>query len=80
MRYSKRDTPTRRQLGTGLGTTIEEIAEPVLVGIADRLSEIRQRCDNGEVRRVIAEDFGIDKSAVSLIGLRKNWSWLEERG
>jgi hypothetical protein len=38
--------------------------------------EIRRRRDAGERLQAIADDFGVDMSLVSLIGLRKIWRHL----
>ncbi len=39
--------------------------------------EIRHRAANGEVQRVIAQDFGISQSMVSMIYKRQNWTHLD---
>ena len=38
--------------------------------------EIYQRAHSGEVHRIIAEEFGVSRSMVSMIKSRSRWSWL----
>jgi hypothetical protein len=42
--------------------------------------EIRRRLANGEVQRIIANDYGIHQVTISSIKLRKTWGWLPEGG
>jgi hypothetical protein len=41
---------------------------------ADDIREIRRRCDARESQRVIASDFGVSASAITVIKLRKTWT------
>lgn len=40
--------------------------------------EILRRCAAGEVQRVIAADYGIDRTTVSCIATGKTWAWLDK--
>ena len=39
--------------------------------------EIRRRCAAGELQRVVAADYGVNQTNVSMIVRRKRWSWLD---
>ena len=43
----------------------------------DDVIVIRQRCANGELQRIVAEDFGITQCGVSAVVLRKIWKHVD---
>lgn len=44
-----------------------------------QIYEIRARCDNGETKASVARQFGVDRTTISMIALRKTWRHLPER-
>lgn len=42
-----------------------------------QVREIRRRFDRGDEPQEIADDFGVVRSNVHMIGLRQRWGWLE---
>lgn len=43
----------------------------------ERVNQIRSRVKGGDLHRVVANDFGVSRAAVSQIISGKNWGWLQ---
>ena len=55
------------------GTLLRGEACPWAKLTPSQVDEIRTRCRRGEIQRLIAAEYGVSQSTVSLINLGKNW-------